>query len=109
LCATIIKELETMLSAQEIILQYVCPALGMIAANFMFAGESNVNSVRVVLFALQIITYLKHVTLPTAPFKDVRQAVSNGTLGNLNPTPWAFMTGNCCGWVTYSYLIQVRR
>jgi hypothetical protein len=36
-----------MLSAQEIILQYVCPALGMIAANFMFAGESNVNSVLV--------------------------------------------------------------
>ncbi|KAL7506635.1 hypothetical protein ACHAXN_003887 [Cyclotella atomus] len=67
-----------MLSAQEIVLQYVCPALGMIAANFMFA----------------------------APFNDVRQAVNHGTLGHLNPTPWAAMTGNCCGWVTYSYLIQ---
>jgi hypothetical protein len=32
-----------MLSAQEIVLQYVCPALGMIAANFMFAGEINVH------------------------------------------------------------------
>ncbi|KAL3787804.1 hypothetical protein HJC23_003553 [Cyclotella cryptica] len=40
------------------------------------------------------------------PFKDVRRAVSRGTLGALNPTPWAAMTGNCCGWVTYSYLIQ---
>ena len=28
-----------MVSAQEIILQYVCPAFGTIAANFMFAGE----------------------------------------------------------------------
>jgi len=42
----------------------------------------------------------------TAPLKDVRQAVSRGTLGSLNPTPWAAMTGNCTGWVTYSYLIQ---
>ena len=29
-----------------------------------------------------------------------------GTLGPLNPTPWAVMTGNCIGWVTYSYLIN---
>ena len=42
-----------------------------------------------------------------APFKDVCRAVSCGTLGSLNPTPWAAMTGNCCGWVAYSYLIQV--
>jgi solute carrier family 50 protein (sugar transporter) len=50
----------------------------MIAANFMFA----------------------------APLKSVRTAISLGTLGSLNPTPWAFMTGNCIGWVTYSYLIN---
>lgn len=42
----------------------------------------------------------------SAPFKDVRRAVERGSLGNLNPTPWAVMTGNCTGWVTYSYLIQ---
>ena len=29
-----------------------------------------------------------------------------GTLGHLNPTPWAVMTGNCIGWLTYSYLIN---
>ena len=41
-----------------------------------------------------------------APVSDVRTAVTNGTLGALNPTPWAVMTGNCIGWVTYSYLIH---
>ena len=29
-----------------------------------------------------------------------------GRLGDLNPTPWAVMLGNCCGWVTYSILIN---
>ena len=29
-----------------------------------------------------------------------------GTLGHLNPTPWAVMTGNCIGWLIYSYLIN---
>jgi solute carrier family 50 protein (sugar transporter) len=67
-----------MLAPSIIILEYVCPILGMIAANFMFA----------------------------APLKSVRKAISLGTLGSLNPTPWAFMTGNCIGWVTYSYLIN---
>lgn len=65
-------------TATEIVLEYVCPLFGCLAANFMF----------------------------TAPIKDVRKAVSRGTLGCLNPTPWAVMTGNCTGWVTYSYLIQ---
>ncbi|KAL7441431.1 hypothetical protein ACHAXH_006333 [Discostella pseudostelligera] len=67
-----------MLTAQDIILQYVCPLLGCVVANVMFA----------------------------APLQDVRQAVRRGTLGSLNPTPWAVMTGNCTGWITYSYLIQ---
>ena len=65
-------------SADVIILEYVCPCLGMIAANLMFA----------------------------APLRSVRDAVARGTLGALNPTPWAVMTGNCIGWVTYSYLID---
>ena len=42
-----------------------------------------------------------------APIKDVQSAVKEGTLGPLNPTPWAVMTGNCIGWIVYSYLIQV--
>ena len=67
-----------MLAPSVIILEYVCPLLGMIAANFMFA----------------------------APLQSVRTAISHGTLGSLNPTPWAFMTGNCIGWVTYGFLIH---
>lgn len=67
-----------MIAAKDIILQYVCPLLGCFVANVMFS----------------------------APLQDVRQAVRRGTLGKLNPTPWAVMIGNCTGWVTYSYLIQ---
>ena len=42
----------------------------------------------------------------TAPVKALRQAVSRGQLGDLNPTPWAFMLGNCLGWIAYSFLLQ---
>lgn len=67
-----------MVSAGVIIFEYICPAVGMIFANLMFS----------------------------APIKDVQSAVKEGTLGPLNPTPWAVMTGNCIGWIVYSYLIQ---
>lgn len=67
-----------MLTLTEIILEYICPLLGCLVAIVMFM----------------------------APVTDVRVAVTKGTLGSLNPTPWAVMTGNCIGWVTYSYLIQ---
>jgi len=61
----------------EIIFEYVCPILGMIIANFMFA----------------------------APLKDLQTAVSIGLgLGDLNPTPFAFMLGNCIGWTTYGVI-----
>lgn len=40
-----------------------------------------------------------------APYRDVCKAYRNGRLGDLNPTPWAVMLGNCCGWVTYSIVI----
>ena len=41
----------------------------------------------------------------SAPYKDIQIAIQQrGHLGDLNPTPWAFMLGNCCGWVTYSFL-----
>ena len=66
------------MNASEIVLIYVCPLMGCIIANIMF----------------------------TAPLKDVRQAVRRGTLGSLNPTPWAVMTGNCTGWIIYSFLID---
>jgi len=41
-----------------------------------------------------------------APLKDLHNAVQKGEIGNLNPTPWAFMLGNCLGWVTYAILRQ---
>lgn len=64
-------------SAAEIILEYVCPVLGVVAANLMWL----------------------------APVKDLRSAVRQGAgLGDLNPTPWAFMLGNCVGWSSYGVL-----
>lgn len=41
-----------------------------------------------------------------APYRDVRIARDNDSLGDLNPTPWAFMLGNCIGWVAYSLLLE---
>jgi solute carrier family 50 protein (sugar transporter) len=67
-----------MIPTREIILEIICPALGVILANAMFS----------------------------ASYKDVKLAVARGSLGDLNPTPWAFMLGNCCGWITYSILLQ---
>ena len=68
------------LSTRDILLEYVSPALGAVFANLMFL----------------------------APLSDVRRAVQTGSLGHLNPTPWAVMTGNTIGWITYSYLLNVR-
>lgn len=66
-------------SVREIILEYIFPGLGVIIGNCMFS----------------------------APYKDFQAAVQGrGALGDLNPTPWAFMLGNCCGWVVYSILVQ---
>lgn len=65
-----------MLDASTILLEYVCPCAGMILANMMFS----------------------------APFRDLQRAVSIGNLGSLNCTPWAFMLGNCFGWVLYGIL-----
>ena len=59
-----------------IILEYVCPGFGVICANIMFS----------------------------APYRDLQNAVLKGEIGNLNPTPWAFMLGNCLGWITYGCL-----
>jgi solute carrier family 50 protein (sugar transporter) len=69
-----------MISASDIILKYICPGLGAVVANIMFF----------------------------APFWDAKLAVKNAQLGDLNPTPWAFMIGNCLGWITYAYITDVR-
>jgi solute carrier family 50 (sugar transporter) len=65
-------------SAKDVVLVIVCPMMGMIISNLMFS----------------------------APYRDLKKAIDRGELGDLNPTPWAFMLGNCFGWVTYSMLIQ---
>lgn len=72
------KTYSTMVSTQEILLEYVCPGLGVLIGNCMFF----------------------------APYGDLKLALQDGNLGNLNPTPWAFMLGNCFGWVLYGMLIQ---
>mmetsp|Transcript_4093 Transcript_4093/g.7515 ORF Transcript_4093/g.7515 Transcript_4093/m.7515 type:complete len:620 (-) Transcript_4093:177-2036(-) len=66
------------MDASTIILEYVCPIIGIVLATQMFL----------------------------APFKDVQKAIKSGSLGELNPLPWVFMLGNCIGWVFYSYLTR---
>ncbi len=64
-------------TAGTILLNYVCPAMGVVFANFMYL----------------------------APLKDLDTAVRNGQgLNGLNPTPWALMLGNCLGYSAYSLL-----
>lgn len=41
--------------------------------------------------------------LYSAPVNDLRKALQRGNLGHLNPAPWAVMSGNCFGWLTYAY------
>jgi solute carrier family 50 protein (sugar transporter) len=67
-----------MLSTKVIILEYVCPAMGTIIGSIMFL----------------------------APYRDLKKAIDRGHIGDLNPTPWAFMLGNCLGWVVYGILLQ---
>jgi solute carrier family 50 (sugar transporter) len=67
------------LSVSEIVLEYACPALGVVCANIMFA----------------------------APLRDCYNAVNAGQgLQALNPLPWAFMLGNTFGWITYGIVIN---
>jgi len=63
-------------STTFIILNYVCPSLGTILASATFS----------------------------APVSSLKKALSERNLGDLNPTPWAFMTGNCLGWIAYSFV-----
>jgi hypothetical protein len=62
---------------RELILEYLCPLAGTITAQLMWI----------------------------APWHDVQEAVYvRKKLSPLNPLPWAFMMGNCIGWVTYGIL-----
>lgn len=60
---------------QDILFEYICPSLGCFIASLVFA----------------------------APIKSLNNALSKGSLGNLNTRPWSVMTGNCLGWCSYAY------
>merc|ERR1719343_1866912 len=65
------------MNASEIILNYVCPVLGVILTN----------------------------AIGISPLKDLQRAVAQGEgLNDLNPTPWVFQLGNCLGWTVYAIL-----
>lgn len=67
-----------MVSFQQIMLEYVVPSAGVVTANAM----------------------------ALAAYRDVRKAVLANEMGELNPTPWAFLLGNCFGWVSYSFIVK---
>jgi len=67
-----------MSSSTFIFLHYVCPSLGTILASATFS----------------------------APISSLNEALSHKALGDLNPMPWAFMTGNCLGWIAYSFMTK---
>lgn len=46
---------------------------------------------------------LRFLCFVLAPVNDLRQALKKGRLDELNPIPWAVMTGNCLGWAAYGY------
>lgn len=59
----------------DIILDYIVPSLGIIFAFSTFI----------------------------APVGCISRAVRHGHLGELNPIPWIFMTGNAIGWIAYAF------
>jgi solute carrier family 50 protein (sugar transporter) len=61
-----------------IIFEYVCPSVGVLISSALYS----------------------------APVNDLRKALSEGHLGHLNPAPWAVMSGNCFGWLTYSFFAR---
>jgi solute carrier family 50 (sugar transporter) len=67
-----------MVSAGEILLEYAAPAAGCVTGFLMFV----------------------------ASVPDVYRAAGKGCLGDLNPAPWAFMLGNCVGWIIYGILLR---
>ncbi|KAJ3020198.1 UNVERIFIED_CONTAM: hypothetical protein HDU68_010311 [Siphonaria sp. JEL0065] len=65
-------------SSCEVLLQYVVPTLGALAAGF----------------------------LCISPWPQVKAAVKNGETGDLNSLPFAVMAGNALVWTVYSYYIR---
>ena len=53
-----------------------------------------------------ILGVLTGTFMSFAPFRSVLNASRDGSLGDLNATPFVFMLGNCIGWIGYSFLID---
>ena len=71
-------------STEYILLNLLCPSLGVILATLTFAAP--IQSLKE-----RLLDVSKH---------------DGGSLGDLNPTPWAVMSGNCLGWIAYSFLTK---
>lgn len=67
-----------MLAWNVVIFEYIFPSLGCILASLVFAS----------------------------PIRALSDALKKGSLDNLNPSPWAVMTGNCFGWCSYAWMIN---
>mmetsp|Transcript_35561 Transcript_35561/g.36068 ORF Transcript_35561/g.36068 Transcript_35561/m.36068 type:complete len:277 (+) Transcript_35561:183-1013(+) len=59
----------------KVITLYVCPSIGVVISTALYS----------------------------APVRSLAQALKRKKLGDLNPTPWGIMTGNCFGWLAYAY------
>lgn len=57
---------------------HVCPAAGCVLASLMFC----------------------------APLRDLNHSLQRGSLGTLNPVPWAFAVGNNFGWLLYGFILK---
>jgi solute carrier family 50 (sugar transporter) len=58
-----------------IVFHYVCPTMGVLISTALYM----------------------------APLRDLQRCLQKGSLGNLNPVPWAVMSGNCLGWLIYAH------
>jgi len=49
--------------------------------------------------------YLSNLAQPAVPasIHDLIECIKAGSLGSLNPFPWALQSGNCLGWIAYAY------
>jgi solute carrier family 50 (sugar transporter) len=61
-----------------IIFHYVCPTMGVLISTALYM----------------------------APLRDLQRCLQQGSLGTLNPVPWAVMSGNCLGWLIYAHFAK---
>ena len=55
-------------------------------------------------FLLQLRSHSGSYT--KAPIKAASDSLKKRSLGDVNPTPWVFMTGNSFGWICYSFVTK---